>query len=458
MNLPQDFHNNMVAAIGEDDYALLAQALCDAAPTSIRLNTGKARWEELDIVAQAESTPVPWCPEGRYLSRRPQFTFDPFFHAGCYYVQEASSMFLSHILRHYITRPVTALDLCAAPGGKSTLALSALPSGSWLVANEAIRSRAHILAENVAKWGKPNCIVTNGFANDLEALHDTFDLILCDAPCSGEGMFRKDPNSIEQWSVANVATCQERQRDIVSHIWPTLKEGGLLIYSTCTYNPHENEENIDWMVHTLGAEELSCHPLPQWNLTETRTHFYPHRQRGEGFFVSILRKGNADDNYVSAPSSKKERPTKKRKHNEPDKFGTFASWLTTSEGFNIHEADGHIRAVPTALMPLLQRLQNHIRVLHAGIPLAVPRGKDYQPHHCLAMSELLNPTAFPQAELDHAQAIAYLRAEMLNLPSSTPRGYVIVTHQGHPLGFVKNIGTRANNLYPSEWRIRSISP
>ena len=204
-------------------------------------------------------------------------------------------MFLSHILKQYVNEPVTALDLCAAPGGKSTLALSELPEGSVLIANEVVRQRANILAENLIKWGNPYCIVTNNYAEDFGAFSDVFDLIICDAPCSGEGMFRKDPASIGEWSLANVDTCWRRQRDIVRNIWHTLKEGGLFIYSTCTYNPLEDEENVEWIAKTLGADVLSCHPLPEWGLTETNTHFYPHRVKGEGFFVSVLRKTTTDD-------------------------------------------------------------------------------------------------------------------------------------------------------------------
>ena len=259
MNLPQDFEQMMTQHLGKEEYDQLAEALSLPAPTSIRINPKKVAAEELAMLKEAEQ--VPWCKDGFYLKERPSFTFDPLFHAGCYYVQEASSMFLSHILNQYVKEPVVALDLCAAPGGKSTLALSELPEGSLLIANEVVRQRANILAENIMKWGNPNCIVTNNYAEDFQAFSDAFDLIICDAPCSGEGMFRKDPNSIEEWSFANVDTCWRRQRDIVRDIWHTLKEGGLFIYSTCTYNPLEDEENVAWMAKTLGAEVLSCHPL-----------------------------------------------------------------------------------------------------------------------------------------------------------------------------------------------------
>ena len=257
----------MTEVLGKEEYDLLAEALAEDAPTSIRRNKKKTLSPNLksqtsNLKSQTsnlkpQTSPVPWCEEGFYLSERPSFTLDPLFHAGCYYVQEASSMFLSHVLREYVKEPVVALDLCAAPGGKSTLALSELPEGSMLIANEVVRQRANILAENIIKWGNPSCIVTNNYAEDFQAFGDTFDLIICDAPCSGEGMFRKDPDSIGEWSLANVETCWKRQRDIVRDIWHTLKEGGIFIYSTCTYNPLEDEENVAWIAKTLGAEVLS---------------------------------------------------------------------------------------------------------------------------------------------------------------------------------------------------------
>jgi NOL1/NOP2/fmu family ribosome biogenesis protein len=363
-------------------------------------------------------------------------------------------MFLAHILRHYVEEPAVALDLCAAPGGKSTLMLSQLPAGSVLIANEAMRQRANILAENITKWGNPNCIVTNNYAEDFGAFSQTFDVIVCDAPCSGEGMFRKDPDSISEWSLDNVDTCWQRQRDIVSNIWHTLKDGGLFIYSTCTYNSLEDEENVAWIAKTLGAEVLSCHPQEDWSLTETNTHFYPHRTKGEGFFISVLRKtASAEDNDDLRHRKHKE----KRRNGKPNTKipAELKSWMTNSEDFTITEDEEAFRAFPTAYLPLYQQAKSQLKVVHAGIELATVKGKNLQPCHSLAMSNHLHPEAFPSVEVEKAQAIAYLHTEALQLPDGTPRGYVLLTYQGHSLGFVKNIGNRANNLYPAEWRIRS---
>ena len=452
MTLPQDFENMMTEAIGKEEYRLLAEAIGQQPPTSIRINSEKVGDGTLDVLKGAER--MPWCDTGFYLPERPQFTFDPLLHAGCYYVQEASSMFLEHILKQYVTQPVTALDLCAAPGGKSTLALSVLPEGSLLIANEAMRQRANILAENITKWGNPNCIVTNNYAEDFHAFTDAFDLIICDAPCSGEGMFRKDPASIGEWSLANVATCWKRQRDIAKNIWHTLKEGGIFIYSTCTYNPHEDEETVQWIAENLGAELLSCHPSKEWNLAETNTHFFPHKHKGEGFFISVLRKTSSTEE-TSTHHHKQKR--NKQKNKPLPKFP--AEWkdkIILPDHFTFYEDDGTLSAFPTIHFDILRQAKNTLKVLHSGIELATMKGKNLQPSHTLALSNSLNRQAFPMAEVDYGQAIAYLRTEALQLPSDIPTGYVLITYKDHPLGFAKNIGNRANNLYPSEWKIRSI--
>lgn len=446
MNLPIDFQRMMTEHLGKEEYDRLAEALSLPAPTSIRINP-KKNFQLSTLIGQNFAQCVGWCPDGFYLSERPSFTLDPLFHAGCYYVQEASSMFLSHVLREYVKEPVVALDMCAAPGGKSTLALSELPEGSLLIANEVVRQRANILAENIIKWGNPNCIVTNNYAEDFEAFSNMFDLIICDAPCSGEGMFRKDPASIEEWSLANVDNCWRRQRDIVQNIWHTLKEGGIFIYSTCTYNPLEDEENVTWIAKTLGAEVLSCQPLPEWGLTEKSTHFYPHRIKGEGFFISVLRK-----------TSEEERQ-RRRKEEKKGKQNTvipkeLKGWLSEGEHFTIMEVNETFLAFPTAHLNIYQQAKRSLKVIHAGIELAISKGKNLQPSQSIAMSNNLNKKAFPTVEVDEQQAIAYLRTEALQLPSDTPKGYVLITYQGHPLGFAKNIGNRANNLYPAEWRIR----
>jgi 16S rRNA C967 or C1407 C5-methylase (RsmB/RsmF family) len=370
-------------------------AFDEEAPVSIRINPLSAAWQ-----CQAADK-VPWCPEGFYLSGRPQFTFDPLFHAGCYYVQEAASMFITHVLRTLFTLHsslFTVLDLCAAPGGKSTAMRTVLPEGSVLVSNEPIPTRAQILLENITKWGWPDCFVTNNYPRDFRKLKMKFDLILCDVPCSGEGMFRKDPATISEWSPQNVEKCWRLQREIVADAWECLNPGGILIYSTCTYNIKENEENVRWILETYDAEALTIPTDPSWNITGSLLpgfdvpvyRFIPGITRSEGLFLCVLKKRGVRSEECGA------------------------------------------RNVP--LQKELSRNQG-IKVISLPTPFA---------------TDLENT-----ADLSYPDALRYLRGEALVLPPDTPRGIVTVTYKGFPLGPVKNIGNRANNLYPKPWRIKT---
>lgn len=458
MQLPDEFTSRMKDMLGESEYDQFDKAITSTSPTSIRVNPLKP---SMDI---PYGQIVPWCKTGRYLEQRPSFTFDPLFHAGSYYVQEASSMFVNHIISTLISEPSTVLDLCAAPGGKSTLAISALPQGSVLIANEIVRQRANILAENITKWGNPNTIVTNNCASDFQPLGPIFDLIICDAPCSGEGMFRKDPQSIDEWSTANVAMCQERQREILSDIWQCLKPGGLLIYSTCTYNTLENEENAVWAAEQLGAELISIDIPSEWNVSGNKLsnsnfstfRFFPHKTQGEGFFACIMRKNS--DAEISPTRTPKNKEHKKgadnRKGKELPMPKDIKQWLSHPEQYTFKSTTTSHTAFPTQHIHLLEQALAHLKVIHYGITIANIKGKTIIPAHSLAMSASLNAEMFPSTELTEQQAIAYLRTEPITLSSSTPTGYVLLKYKGLPLGFAKNIGNRANNLYPSEWRIR----
>ncbi len=413
MKLPKDFECYFAARWSREDVEALLQGLDGEPAVSIRLNPRRL---PIDLEPEGADGRVPWCPEGFYLRERPQFTADPLLHAGAYYVQEASSMFLAHVLRAAVmprwSQGITAaLDLCAAPGGKSTLLRSLLPDDCLLVSNEPLRARAQVLAENLAKWGHPNVLVTQTYARDLtKALRGKrhFDLILADVPCSGEGMMRKEEEAVRQWSPSFVAECAALQRTIVEDIWPALRPGGILIYSTCTFNPEEDEDNVEWIARHLGATLLPIPIDPTWNLkdplqspsqpsslnpqpstvprrgTTGGLHFLPGRVRGEGFFCAVLQKdGEAEQ------------------HAKNDDFIAAFSKLPT---------------LPT--------------------------------------DQLDAPDA-PRVELSLDDAIRYLQREALVLPPDTPRGIVQVCFRGQRLGLVKNLGTRANNLYPKEWRIRS---
>ena len=400
--LPLQFTEYTRQLMGAERFERYLESFEEPAPVSIRLNPKKmseGRGQRLEVI---DGEPVAWCREGYYLKQRPNFTMDPLFHAGCYYVQEAASMFLDEVLRQmhnaYVNhqpsaiRPLTALDLCAAPGGKSTLLRSALPADCVLYSNEPIRNRASILLENVTKWGYENHLVTNCYPRDYRKAKMKFDLILCDVPCSGEGMFRKDESTIREWSPQQVEKCWQLQREIVADAWACLNEGGFLIYSTCTFNTKENEENIRWILNEYDAEVLKVEIKPEWNITgsllegfqEPVYRFIPGISRSEGLFVCVLRKRG-----VAAHSQR------------------------------------HYGSSPTTL----RLVANDITARHEG--------------------------ALPQVGLSYEDALKFLRGESLVLSGDVPKGLVEVTFMGKILGQVKNIGTRANNLYPKPWRIKT---
>lgn len=462
MVLPADFVSSTKQLMGESLFSIFESALRQDTPSSIRVNPLKCGASEVNIPLSVHR--IPWCEghlQGVYLCRRPNFTFDPLLHAGYYYVQEASSMFVAHVLSQYVKSPVTMLDLCAAPGGKSTAAASVLPRGSLLFSNEPMRNRANILTENIAKFGDKDTIVTNNFPIDYQKSGLLFDVILTDVPCSGEGMFRKDDVAIQEWSTQNVDNCQHRQREIVSDIWPCLRPGGILVYSTCTFNTKENEENVKWIAETLGASFLPVDTDADWGITGSLSdgftapvyRFIPGRTRGEGLFMAVLRKDAG-----TTVGDIKDR-IRKDKRNRPQKTAAdltgYARWLRDGSDFDIISQGDTLTAIPKAWRTVYDAAGKSLKILSAGIPLGTVKGKDIIPAHPLALSTEINRDIFPSVRLTYDEAIAYLRKEAVPLPVGTPRGYVLVTYHGAPLGFEKNIGNRANNLYPQEWKIKS---
>lgn len=468
--LPAEFGRYTRAMMGEALYETFSRALSETPPASIRLNRLKCPWHP------AAGRRVPWCGCGYYLDERPVFTFDPLLHAGCYYVQEASSMFVHHVIEQYVSRPVLMLDLCAAPGGKSTAAVGALPPGSVLVSNEPVRQRAQILAENMQKWGSPDVIVTNGYPKDFVRSGLTFDVILCDVPCSGEGMFRKDDGAVDEWSPQNVEHCRLLQREIVEAAWQCLAPGGLMIYSTCTFNTAENEENIRWACSELGAEVMPVSIGDDWDITGSLLpdftapvfRFIPGRTRGEGLFCAVMRKGDGEHRRP-LPASSKGR-SRDGSSSSSTLYNIASTWTslfsTTSErsgGAGGPVSSPSVRqvgadviiALPERLVPVYDALCRVARVLSGGVMLGRVKGRDIIPDQSLALSAALRREAFPSVELAYDRAIAYLRKEAFTLPEDTPRGFVLVTYRDVPLGFMKNVGTRANNLYPQEWKIKS---
>ncbi len=458
MNLPQPFISRMQQLLGEE-YVAFEEALTTAMqPVSIRVNVVKG------ALLPAQSSLVPWSGGvGCYLSQRPTFTFDPLFHAGAYYVQEAASMFIGAVIKQYIDTPVRYLDLCAAPGGKSTHAHSLLPQGSLVVSNEYVRQRAQILAENIAKWGSPYAVVTNNTPADWGTWSDYFDVIAADVPCSGEGMFRKDETAIAEWSPQNVALCAARQEEIIADVWSALRPGGLFIYSTCTYNVEENEAMVQHIVEQYGAELLPVSINPEWGISgaiagdATVYRFLPHRTRGEGLFMAVLRKCGEKHSGCGVPPR-----TRNKKSKQATKSGKpfpvpreVKDWVTVPGNYCWVADDLSITAYPEAYAADMQVMQGCFNVLHMALPVASRKGHDIVPSHALALSTAFNASSFACCELTLDVALSYLRREAITLPADVARGYVALTYQGFVIGWVKNLGNRANNLYPQEWRIRS---
>ncbi len=459
MPIPSDFIIEMQQTLGAAEAELLCESLAETAPSvSVRVNSAK-----VPAALPAESDgKVSWCESGVYLKERPSFTADPLLHAGCYYVQEASSMFIEQAYRTIAADfvPQRVLDLCAAPGGKSTLWRSLLPDGALLVANEPVRTRAQILAENLTKWGQPDVVCTSAYAADFAPLVSFFDVVATDVPCSGEGMFRKDEGAVAEWSREAVIACAERQWGIVEDIWPALREGGYLVYSTCTFNRDENEHLVQRICKELGAELVPIPVKEEWGISGDTTgnglpvyHFFPHKTKGEGLFLALLRK-TAE---CPAPRAAKKRKVRSALPTRVQNAGKVAPWLADDSHFKIVRPDGeHLIAVRETLADDVMRLCGTVRALTAGVMLAEEKGKKLIPQHALALSAALRTDAFPKAELTREEALSYLRREVLTLGPDVPRGYVLATYAGHTLGFMNNLGSRANNLYPQEWRIRNL--
>ena len=424
MNLNIDFKKQIDKILPADEATRLMQTIEAGEPVvSLRFNDAKG------FAVPSGLEQVPWCDMGAYLNERPQFTFDPHFHAGSYYVQDASSMFISHVIKSLVKQPVRYLDLCAAPGGKTTAALQALPSGSFVIANEIMPQRAQVLRENVIKWGAHNCMVTCDTPKKLGMMENMFDVIAADVPCSGEGMFRKDEEAVSQWSPLLVQQCAERQWSIINDVWHALKPGGLLIYSTCTYNIDENEAMASRIATELGATFVDVDVNEAWNIKRSLHgdipcyRFMPHLTRGEGLFMCVLRKNGISATMPAAPSRNKhsKRDNKKQSIIPAQAQG----WL--GGNFELKEENGVIKATNKDIKDLLEAFGNNIRVIKDfGIELGTIKGKNLIPSHQLAMSPLINCEAFPKCEVDYPTAIAYLRGESINIDSQ--RGYVLITY------------------------------
>ncbi len=446
--LPLDFIDMIAPQIGVELDAF-CKALQNEPNVSVRLNDKTSEPNPFLPIGQS----VPWSDTGYYLKNRPQFTLDPLFHAGCYYVQEASSMFVEQVLYDYLAPDAIVLDLCAAPGGKSTLISQFLGEDGLLISNEVVRQRVFILSENMQKWGNGNMIVTHNKPAEFgQKLPNLFDCILVDAPCSGEGMFRKDEKAAQEWSLKNVTMCAERQTQILADVWDALRPGGLLIYSTCTFNQEEDEKNAQWICEELGAEILPVNIEPEWGIVETTGyHFYPHKTRGEGFYLCAFRKNNGAGTFKMKAEKKQARAYKK----DENVAAELRKWLQHPERWELNQQERFINIYPSNYKDIIEYIHSRMTCITMGIGIAEVRGKALVPQHHLAMAKDFNRAAFPQVNLTLEQALNYLRGEALSLEGQ-PTGILLMTYAGVPLGFVKNIGEHCNNMYPKEWRIRKL--
>lgn len=454
----------MQAQLG-DAYPAFFEALQAKPKVSVRINPDKSGAKFLN------TTPVPWCEGAYYLAERPAFFKDPHIYAGSYYVQEASSMLIAQMAD--FSTDLRVLDLCAAPGGKSTLLASRISADSLLVSNEIVRNRAEVLEENVSRWGASNVIVTHNHPKSFGNLRHYFDLIVIDAPCSGEGMFRKDPKVMQHWNPKMVAHCAQRQKDILTAVIDSLKPGGRLVYSTCTYNPQENEEIIQWLLyHSDGTMRILPVELPsEWGLTPGTTegfhadmrytyHCYPHKVEGEGFYLACLEKTEAGVKRMESPRAKARHAARKGPNQasaaplpKQDRE-VVKRYLDAPEDYEFYLLEGAALAIPSELSDDYEALAGQLNILKAGIRIGEIKSGKLIPDHDLALAECTGDKV-PVLNLDHEQSMRYLSRDELSLETGEIRDWAIVAYQGRHLGWVKVLDNRVNNHLPKQMKIRT---
>lgn len=455
MGLNEVFKEYLEEAIGKANSLVAFSAFERPASSSVRINPFKSG-------PVPEGREVSWNRHGRILAQRPVFTLDPSFHGGAYYVQDSSSMFVGHVFRQFVKsavadsvneRPVRVLDLCAAPGGKSTDLAASLREMFGdrfvLVSNEVMKQRAAVLADNVALWGDPNVVVTSDDPRAFAGLTEFFDVIVADVPCSGEGMFRKDEEAQRQWSVDNVFHCEARQKRIVADVWPSLKTGGVFIYSTCTFNRVENDGNVSWMLDSFGAEPLLENDVVNGCAGVLKTEFgyslVPGFVEGEGQYCSAVRKSGEGSGSRPIQSSRNGKPGVRLQSEALQRM------FTIEMGFR--QKGDLITAVPVNILSDVEILERHLHVLSAGCAAGIFKGKDFVPDADLALCIAFRKDFYDVAEVSSDLALAYLHKDPILLPDH-PKGFVLICYEGVPLGFVKNLGNRCNSLHPQHRRIR----
>jgi NOL1/NOP2/sun family putative RNA methylase len=461
--LPNNFTTHINNTVGFNEKEFLA-AMSEKPLTSIRINLQKTNDTAAILDQFGGATPVAWCSSGYYLKERPSFIFDPLWHAGAYYVQEASSMFIEHVVKQLLdfSTPLTLLDLCAAPGGKSTLLQSLLNNESVLVANEVIKTRVAILEENIIKWGSHNTIVTNSDPKQFANLPNTFDVILLDAPCSGSGMFRKDEEAYQEWSPEHVNLCAQRQKRIIADAWPCLKDDGYLIYSTCSFSEEENEAIVDWALENFKATTIDISYHHQWGITKTQSknnqgvgyRFWPHLTQGEGLFLTILqKKENITNPKRTDPKVKKNKSKEKiYQLTEKNKELLLAFYEPKPTDIFLQHQEALLK-ITQSLAEVLAKLKPFVYIKYLGVTLGDLHEKTFIPHHALALMTNY-PNNLAKVNLDKATAIEYLQTKTLHV-ALHQKGWGLAQHQGYNLGWLKYVGNRTNNYYPKPYRILS---
>lgn len=458
VQLPPALINSLQTATGFEEAAFREVHHSGEQVVSVRLNAAKVSDPSLipflkDLLAEK----TPWSSNGYYLKSRPLFTIDPHFHAGAYYVQEASSMFLEQAIVQSCdtTKELHVLDLCAAPGGKSTLIQSVINKNSLLVSNEVIKTRAGILAENITKWGAANVVVTNNDPKDFKKLPEFFDCIVVDAPCSGSGMFRKDPDAITEWSLNNVELCSQRQQRILADVFDSLKPGGVLIYSTCSYSKEEDEDIADWLKDNYEVSNIRFRLKEEWGIVETQSaehhcygyRFYPDKVKGEGFFITAFKK----EGTGRLPAKEKKTNSKNLVAGKAE-AKTAAAYLDPAAIYSFLKWQDDILAIPAAIFDAVMQVQQHMYIKKAGINLGTIIRNELVPSHELVVSTAASGNVLPPVEVSEAIALDYLRRKDINIDTSM-RGWAVINYHGLALGLVKILPNRLNNYYPKDWRI-----
>lgn len=485
LSIPQALISSLRGVPGFEESSFLAVHQQGPLVTSVRLNPAKV-WDETDderemFAPDITMSGVPWCSAGYYLSSRPSFITDPAWHAGLYYVQEASSMFVEQAFLQHAkeVRAPVVLDACAAPGGKSTHLQSLIGNEGLLVTNEVIRNRVGILAENMQRWGGGNVVVTSADPKDFHRLPQFFDVVLVDAPCSGSGLFRRDPEAIREWSPSLVGLCSGRQQRILADLWPSLKEGGLLIYSTCSYSMAEDEDILDWLMSSYEVETLKINLDPAWGIVDVRSgqtgaygyRFYPNLVEGEGLFLCCLRKkggaqghahaysggpvGHAHAHGHSGGHSAVHGSSSKGKGGlvslSKTDLASVLPWVKNPNDYQFFQHEGTVFALPLKTAQDVAWLQENIYIKQAGIALGQLMRAELIPDPAFALSRLPGD-GVQRLELTREQALDYVRRDELHIDGA-PKGWALVTYHGHGIGWVKVLQGRINNYYPKNWRV-----